>query len=125
MNICHLHVQEKFYEIIYKYENKENRIFIQKCHNDNLIPFDNTINELLTSKYVHILILYFYYLERFLIITLRIFLTSYEEYYEYILYWLDYTVTIVLIFTNEESYILEHFEYLKSEKASWWPWCKV
>lgn len=74
-------------------KEKRIRLFIQKCHYDNLIPFNSEINELLSSKYVqhtHFGV-FLYYLEKFLNYNTSPLFHSYEDYYEYILYWIDYS----------------------------------
>lgn len=74
-------------------KTKRIEIFIQKCHNDNLIPLNSKIHETLTSKYVQHTHFggFLYCLERIFNYSNTDFFHSYEEYYEYILYWLDHS----------------------------------
>lgn len=83
-------------------EHKESRVsmnrkrislFIKKCHYDNLIQLNNDIIKTLSLNYIQHTHFggFLYYLNAYLNYNDLTFFNSYEEYYEYILYWLDYS----------------------------------
>ena len=68
-------------------------LFIQKCHRDNLMPLNSDVNKTLSLNYIQHTHFggFLYYLNSYFNYNDLTFFNSYEEYYEYILYWLDYT----------------------------------